>query len=288
MLQHSLYATLFALLATAEPGYPGASLLIEATELARPEVAKQLRILDVRPKAKYAAGHLPGAVWVDHDGWSKAFNTDTGVAGWSQRIGGVGVGKDTKVVVYDEDSNRSAARIWWQLRYFGIQDVRVLNGGWTAWQAAGGKADKEEVKVATVALTLTPEAARLATKDQVLDILKGKSLQIIDARSKDEHCGDKETAKRNGAMPDAKNLEWIDLIDAKTQKFKSFDELAKVFKAANIDPTKPSVTYCQSGGRAAVMAFALELMGGKEVKNYYRSWAEWGNAEDTPIVKPKR
>ena len=59
-------------------------------------------------------------------------------------------------------------------------------------------------------------------------------------------------------------------------------------KDANIDPEKATVTYCQSGGRAAVAEFALELMGGKNVRNYYRSWAEWGNDESTPVVKPEK
>ena len=56
----------------------------------------------------------------------------------------------------------------------------------------------------------------------------------------------------------------------------------------HIDLDRPAVTYCQSGGRAAVVAFALELMGGKQVSNYYRSWAEWGNDPKTPVGKPQR
>jgi thiosulfate/3-mercaptopyruvate sulfurtransferase len=64
--------------------------------------------------------------------------------------------------------------------------------------------------------------------------------------------------------------------------------LTKLFRDAGIDPARPATTYCQSGGRAAVLAFVVELMGGKEVRNYYRSWSEWGNADDTPIEKPKK
>ena len=89
------------------------------------------------------------------------------------------------------------------------------------------------------------------------------------------------------AIPGAVHLEWRELIDPSTHRFKSPDELGKLFKEKNIDLQKPIVTHCQSGGRAAVMAFALELMGAKDVSNYYKSWAEWGNADNTPIVKPK-
>ena len=70
--------------------------------------------------------------------------------------------------------------------------------------------------------------------------------------------------------------------------FKSAQELQKVFKKADIDLTKPSVAHCQSGGRSSVMVFAMELMGASDVRNYYRSWAEWGNADDTPIELPKK
>jgi thiosulfate/3-mercaptopyruvate sulfurtransferase len=102
-----------------------------------------------------------------------------------------------------------------------------------------------------------------------------------------EYCGDTRTAKRNGAIPRARHLEWKDLIDPKTSRFKPPAEMTRLFKAAHINLDRPTVTYCQSGGRAAVLAFTLELMGAKNVRNYYRSWAEWGNDEDTPIEKPK-
>ena len=78
------------------------------------------------------------------------------------------------------------------------------------------------------------------------------------------------------------------MIEPKSQRFKSAEELSKLFRAAGIDPARPALTYCQSGGRASVVAFALDLMGGADVRNYYRSWAEWGNADDTPIVLPKK
>ena len=102
------------------------------------------------------------------------------------------------------------------------------------------------------------------------------------------HCGVADTAKRNGTIPGATHLDWTDLIDAKTKRYKTAEELSALFKAKGIDPAKPAVTYCQSGGRASVMAFALELMGGRPAANYYRSWSEWGNADDTPVVKPEK
>src|SRR5207248_2451846 len=106
------------------------------------------------------------------------------------------------------------------------------------------------------------------------------------ARSDDEFLGAASGAKRQGCIPGAVHLEWSDLIDARTQKLKPAAEISKLLQQAGIDPQKPVVTYCQSGGRASVAAFVVELMGGEKVKNYYRSWAEWGNADDTPVAKP--
>jgi len=164
--------------------------------------------------------------------------------------------------------------------------VRLLNGGWKAWKDSGGVAAVDEPKVEPTTPKLQAQSDRLATKDQVLQSLKDKAFQIVDARSQGEYCGEVAHAKKGGSIPEARQLEWSDLIDAKTQRFKPAPELAKLFADRNIKVDQPVTTYCQSGGRASVMAFGLELMGADKVRNYYKSWAEWGNDENTPIVKP--
>ncbi len=268
-----------------DAAYPKPELLIEPADLAMLDTAKKFVILDARPAAKYKTGHIPGARWVNHDEWAKGFGAGKDAEAWGKRIGGLGIAADSKVVVYDDNFTKDAARIWWELRYWGVEDVRLLNGGWVAWQA--GKfptADKEEVPAA-VPFAPKPRADRLATKGQLLDALKADKWQIVDARSEKEHCGlEKLTNKRAGAMPGAKNLEWTDLLDPKSQRFKPPADLRQLFADAGIALDKPTATHCQSGGRAAVMAFGMELMGAKAVSNYYASWAEWGNADDTPIV----
>src|SRR5262249_44162015 len=129
---------------------------------------------------------------------------------------------------------------------------------------------------------------RLAAKEQLLAALKaGKPPQILDTRSTAEHCGTEARAKRGGAIPGAKHLEWSDTLD-RDGRFKSASAIQKLLNQAGVDPAKPVTTYCQSGGRAALMAFVLELMGGKEVRNYYRSWSEWGKAREPPIANPRR
>jgi len=276
-----------AILAT--DAFPRADLLIESGELAKPEVVRQFVILDVRSAADYAAGHLPSARWVDHSAWAKAFGDGKDATGWSKRIGELGIASDAKVVIYDA-SYKDAARIWWILRYWGVEDVRLLHGGWPAWKAAGLPVETITPKTTTpLTFAGVPRTRRLATKQQLLDALKTDALQIIDARSEAEYCGTEPASnKRAGAIPGAKHLDWVDLIDKDTQRFKDAQTLRKLFQDSGIDLTKPSATHCQSGGRSSVMAFAMELMGAGDVSNYYASWGEWGNADDTPIVPGKK
>jgi thiosulfate/3-mercaptopyruvate sulfurtransferase len=267
--------------------YPKADLLIEAADLRKAEAAC---IFDVRSKRQYEEGHVPGAVWLDAAAWHKAFNAEADATTWGKRLGEAGVDPQRTVVVYGGDDVRDAARVWWILRYWGLRDARLLNGGWPAWIQVGGEASREAVKAPAKIVTLTAQAERLATKGQLLTGLKSQPPRIIDTRSESEYCGRMKLAKRGGSIPGAVHLEWTECLDPQTQKFKTPEELAQLFKERRIDLDRPAVTYCQSGGRAAVVAFALELMGGRQVQNYYSSWSEWGNAGDTPVqkVEPKK
>jgi thiosulfate/3-mercaptopyruvate sulfurtransferase len=293
-MMHLLCTALLLLVPTANDAkgsaYPRANLLIEAKELTEPAAVSKHRVMDVRPSAKYQAGRIPGAIRVDHADWAKAFalHPDDRPA-WARRLGAASIrDTNTPVVVYGEDI-REAARIWWILRYWGLKDVRLLNGGWQAWQTASNPVEKGPgTAAASPEASIAPQPARLASKELLLKDLKEKQFAIIDTRSEGEFCGEVKLAKRGGAIPGAKHLEWVEVIDKKTQRFKSAPELATLFQNAGIDLTRPTVTHCQSGGRASVTAFALELMGARDVRIYYRSWAEWGNAEDTPVARPSK
>src|SRR5262249_9467380 len=161
------------------------------------------------------------------------------------------------------------------MRYWGVKDVKLLNGGWKAWK--GGKRDVSTglAKPKPVKGGGAPAVNRVANKRQGLDLLKDKEALILDVRFKDGHWSAARTAKRKGSIPGSVNLEWINFIDRDTQKLKPAGEIAPLLREAGFMQNKPVVTYCQSGGRAAVAAFVVELMGGEQVRNYYRSWSEW-------------
>jgi thiosulfate/3-mercaptopyruvate sulfurtransferase len=271
-----------------EKAYPRHELLMEPSQLEKPDEAKKYVVLDARNSTKYQQGHVPNAVWVNHDEWAKSFGQGKDAEAWSKRIGSLGLTSSSKVVVYDDNYTKDAARIWWILRYWGVEDVRLLNGGWIAWKAGSHPTAKDEIAPRPAKFEAKARPDRLATKEQLLDSLKGGKLQIVDARSEKEFCGiEKLTNKRAGAIPGAKQLEWIDLLDKDTQRFKSAASLRKLFEDAGIALDRPTATHCQSGGRAAVMVFGMELMGAKGVSNYYPSWTEWSNDPTTPVVPGK-
>jgi len=252
----------------------------------QPDVAQQFVILDARAQKSYQQEHIPAARWVDHTAWAGAFGDGQDAEGWSKRIGESGIAADSTVVIYDDKGMKDAARIWWILRYWGVKDVRLLNGGWKTWSAERFPTTNETPgPVATTEFKATAHAERLANKQQMLDLLHDSGVQILDTRSEKEFCGiDAQKNKRAGNIPGAKHLEWSDLIDQQTDRFKKSDELLALFEKAGISLAQPTACHCQSGGRASVMAFGLELMGAKDVRNYYLGWSEWGNVTDTPVV----
>jgi thiosulfate/3-mercaptopyruvate sulfurtransferase len=191
-------------------------------------------------------------------------------------------------VIYDDASNKDAARVWWILKYWGLNDVKLLHGMWTGWKAAKLPISMEVVKVKPTVFPLAVQSNRLATKKDVMESLAAKSAGIVDARTEAEYTGkNKLTNKYGGCMPGAKNLDWEQLIDTKTKRFKSPAELSELFAKARIDLTQPQIAHCQGGGRSSVMDFAMELMGAKNVSNYHASWGEWGNSDDVPIEGKK-
>lgn len=273
-------------LAGAEPpaDYPKPNLLVAVTDAK----LKDYHLLDVRSAAKYGVSTIHGAVNVGLAPWSKAILAEKADAAfWKGELAKIGV-SHTKPTVILADDVRDAARGWWMLKYAGVPDVRILNGGWKAWTAAKLPTENSQSAAAAEPFDWKLDPTRLADKRHVLEQLKKSGGMCVDARSKEEFTGEKALAKKAGHIPGATHLEWVDLLDPKTDTFLPPADLIKLVKSRDIDLDKPQVTYCQGGGRAAVVAFGLELAGAKNVRNYYPSWGEWGNADDTPVEGHKK
>lgn len=275
-------------IAAAPNAYARAEMLASPGDIAKVEQREKMRILDVRPAEKYAEGHVPGAVNAPLADWAKAIADGTADAAfWKKHLAAVGVSPGKPTLVYAEDV-RDAARAWWFLHTAGVADVRLLNGNWAGYLAAKGEIDKTASTATAEPHDWKVAPERIASKDDLLKILKADEAVVVDARSDDEFTGGKALSKRAGHVPGAAHLEWTDLLDPQTKAFKPAGEMSKLFADRKIDLSRRCVTYCQGGGRAAVMAFALRLMGADDVRNYYRSWGEWGNDPDTPVATPKK
>jgi len=246
-------------------------------------------LLDVRPAEQFAAGHLAGAVHLDLWGVSLIDTSEAPLAAFMWMVGHLfslrGVTPDRPVVVYETDSGIRAARVFWLLEYLGHPDVRVLDGGITAWTAAGRPVTTEARPPTPSTWHGTPTPSRLATRHDVLDRLGDPATTLVDTRSDDEHSGAVARARRGGAIPGAVHLEWTHNL-APDGRFKTPAALASMYADAGVHPDRTVITYCQGGYRAAHAYLALRILGYPDVRNYTGSWKEWGDHDELPIERP--
>ena len=260
-----------------------------ASELAGGGPAVPL-VLDLRPAEDFAAGHLPGAVHIDLWGVSLIDTDPAPLRAFLWMIQHVlearGVTATRPVVVYDDKSGVRAARALWFLDYFGHPDARLLDGGFTAWVAAGFSVTREARRPEPATWSIEPRAGRLATWREVSQRLARPDAVLLDTRSRDEYFGVVARARRAGAVPGAVHLEWTNNLDA-DGGFKPAAELRSMYERIGVTPDREVVAYCQGGYRAAHSCLALRLIGFPRVRNYIGSWKEWGDREDLPIEVPR-
>ena len=276
-------------------GYANAHLLVTPQELSSTldgAGARSPLILDLRPPEAYVAGHVPSALHVDLWGVSLIDTDPAPLKAFMWMIEHVlavhGVDAATPVVVYDEHSGIRAARAFWFLEYFGHPSVRMIDGGFGAWQRAGLRIEREEAAAATNSeWTGKREDSRLATWKDVRAALGRSGTVLLDTRSDAEYCGTLVRARRGGAIPGAVHIEWTRNLDTDGE-FKPAEELKQMYEDAGVTPDREVITYCQGGYRAAHSYVALRLLGYPRLRMYVGSWKEWGDRDDLPIERPSR
>lgn len=234
---------------------------------------------------EYLAAHIPGARFLDIDELSDHSNPAPHMLPAASAFGSamerLGIGRDDRIVVYDNSPIHTAARGWFTLRHFGASNVAVLDGGFQKWVAEGRPTEAGEPKAKGARFDAQPNAEEVFTKDQ---ILAGPGCALVDARGKGRFEATEPEPRpgmAGGHIPGARNLPFGRLYNA-DGRFKSPDELRQAFAGAGIDPAKPFIASCGSGVTASSILFAAHLLGHDAGRLYDGSWSEWGADPATP------
>jgi thiosulfate/3-mercaptopyruvate sulfurtransferase len=256
-----------------------------------------IRIVEVDENpALYAESHIPGAIGFD---WKKDLQDQVkrdflGPDDFAALFGGRGVSNDHTVVLYGDRNNWFAAYTYWYLKYYGHNNVKLMNGPREKWISEGRPTSSEVPSYEPATFeAFQGDASIRAMRDEVMASLDAGT-KLVDVRSPAEYSGEliamagyeQEGAQRAGHIPGAASVPWAQAVK-EDGTFKSADELSELYGGKGVSGTgKPIIAYCRIGERSAHTWFVLhELLGEGDVKNYDGSWTEWGNMVAVPVEK---
>ncbi|KAI9227040.1 MAG: mercaptopyruvate sulfurtransferase [Piptocephalis tieghemiana] len=248
-----------------------------------------------RPKEEFLQGHIPGAQFFDIDLLSDPSSPYPHMLPspetFSVSMGQMGISRDDHVIVYDQSDVASAARAFWMFKVFGHAQVSLLDGGWKGWKEMGGKLASGPPSIPTPKnYHACPQSRLLVTYDQVVantSLPSPKRAILLDSRSPGRFSGREPEPRPNlpsGHIPYGINLPFRQLLDPKTGKYKSPEELQKILSPA-APLTQPIITSCGSGVTACVLWFGLLHAGAHQVAVYDGSWSEYAAKEGSAIAR---
>ncbi|HXM39067.1 MAG TPA: sulfurtransferase [Gemmatimonadales bacterium] len=285
---------------------------IEARGYAHPEVlvstqwvADHLADPDVRVVESdedvllYETGHIPGAVKID---WVADLN-DPLIRDYIDRprfqrlLRSKGINDGTTIVFYGDRNNWWATYAFWVFRLFGVENLRVMDGGRQRWADEGRElvTAVPRNREGNITVKDRDDIRGRAFREQVLEHVN-RARSLVDVRSPEEYRGERmhmpeypnEGALRGGHIPGARSIPWGRAINPETHTFRPANELRTIYQEENgLKPGDDVIVYCRIGERSSHTWFALTyLLGFGSVRNYDGSWTEWGNAVKAPVEKP--
>jgi thiosulfate/3-mercaptopyruvate sulfurtransferase len=239
--------------------------------------------------AEFRLKHIPGAVFFDID---LIADQDQGLPhmlpkpeALAKAMTALGLGDGMRFVVYDAPGLYAAARVWWTLRAYRVDDVRILVGGLPKWIKEGRPLEAGDANPRPRPFAPRPPDGFVASLEEVRAALESGSAQVVDARPAERFRGlapEPRPGVRSGRIPGSLNLPFVDIIEHGS--LKAPDALKAAFAEHGIDLEKPIITTCGSGVTAAILALAVEEAGGTVGGLYDGSWAEWGSRSDCPVA----
>jgi thiosulfate/3-mercaptopyruvate sulfurtransferase len=255
-----------------------------------------IRIVEVDENpALYAEAHIPGAIGFDwrNDLQDQVKRDFLGPEEFAALFGSRGISDDHTIVLYGDRNNWFAAYTYWYLKYYGHDDVKLIDGPREKWISEGRPTTSEVPSYEAATFTARPGNAEIrAKRDEVLEAL-GTGRKLVDVRSPQEFSGEivtaagyeQEGAQRAGHIPGAASVPWSQAVK-EDGTFKSKEDLEELYRGKGVLNGESIIAYCRIGERSAHTWFVLhELLGRDDVKNYDGSWTEWGNLVDVPVAK---
>ncbi len=240
--------------------------------------------------SEFLQGHIPGAVFFDID---TIADLEQGLPhmlpkpeALATAMRALGLGDGMRFVVYDSLGLFAGARVWWTLRAYGVEEVRILEGGLPKWIKEGRPLETGAARPRPPR-SFTPrlDESFVASLDEVREALATGSAQVVDARAADRfhgHAPEPREGVRSGHMPGSLNVPFVEIVEH--GRLKPPEALKAAFAEHKVDLAKPIITTCGSGVTAAILALAVEEAGGTVEGLYDGSWAEWGSRDDCQAV----
>jgi thiosulfate/3-mercaptopyruvate sulfurtransferase len=276
------------------PDYVHPEVLVSTDWVARHLDDANVRIVEVDVDSRaYDEGHIPGAIaWNWQEQLCDRVQRDIIPAGtFEDLMADSGIANDTTVVIYGDNNNWFAAWAFWQLKIYGHNDVRLMNGGRRKWLSESRELTPDVAAVQPVRYkACAPDFSIRALLPEVMAASQAGTALLIDVRSPEEFSGEilappglPETCQRGGHIPGARSIPWGKAAND-DGTFRSYEELKRLYGAEGVDGSKPSIAYCRIGERSSHTWFVIKyLLGFENVRNYDGSWTEWGNLVGAPI-----
>jgi thiosulfate/3-mercaptopyruvate sulfurtransferase len=276
-------------------GYAHPEALVETDWLAEHASDPNVRVFEVDvDTSAYDQGHVAGAIGLN---WKTELQQRpvrdlVSKAQLEALLSTSGVTPGTTIAVYGDNNNWFAAWFFWLLKYYGHADVRLVNGGRTTWLA-----EQRAVTTAVPGYPASrytangPETSVRALREYVLETVATNGKKLVDVRSPKEFSGEllapenlpQEGAQRGGHIKGAVNVPWASAV-GEDGRFKSADELKRLYGDKGVDGSSETIAYCRIGERSSHTWFVLKyLLGYDKVRNYDGSWTEYGSLIGAPI-----